>query len=91
MHKPQRGRQRGQGMTEYIIVVALLGIATTGVYTLYGRVMRHQTAAVAASVGGDDVSAKDANKSGNTAAKLAPVEAAAEINLKNFSEPASTK
>lgn len=84
-------RQRGQGMTEYIIVVALIGIASMGVYTLYGRVMRHQTAAVAASVGGDDVSAKDSNKSGNTAAKLAPVEASAELNLKNFSEPASTK
>jgi hypothetical protein len=83
--------QRGQGMTEYIIVVALIGITAMGVYTLYGRVMRHQTAAVAASVGGDDVSAKDANKSGNTAAKLAPVEASAELNLKNFSEPSSTK
>ena len=83
--------QRGQGMTEYIIAVALIGIASMGVYTLYGRVMRHQSAAVAASISGDDVTAKDSNKSGNTAAKLAPVEASAEINLKNFSEPASTK
>lgn len=88
--KTQR-RQRGQGMTEYIIIVALIAIAAIGVYNLYGRTMRHQTGAMAASLGGDAQSAADSNKSATTAGKMATTEAAAKIGLENFSEPAATK
>ena len=87
--KPRR--QAGQGMTEYIIIVALIAIAAIGVYNLYGRTMRHQTAAVAASLGGDDVDAADANKSGNTTGKMTTKEAEAKMGLDNFSEAAATK
>ena len=83
--------QTGQGMTEYIIIVALIAIAAIGVYNLYGRTLRHQTGAVAASLGGDAVDAADANKSGNTPGQMATKEAQAKIGLENFSAPAATK
>ncbi|MBC7513376.1 MAG: hypothetical protein H7234_02935, partial [Herminiimonas sp.] len=36
-------RQRGQGMTEYIVIVALIAVAAIGVYQLFGQVVRSQT------------------------------------------------
>ncbi len=44
--------QRGQGMTEYIIIVALIAVAAIGVYQFFGQVVRSQTAAIADEVGG---------------------------------------
>ena len=40
--KTQRSRKfrRGQGMTEYIIIVALIAIAAIGVVTLFGNNIR---------------------------------------------------
>jgi hypothetical protein len=86
-----RSNERGQGMTEYIIVVALIAVAATGVYALYGRVGRHQTGAIAAAVGGDSTYAQDSKKSAHTAGGQAVDEAAAKINLQNFTEPSGTK
>ena len=39
-----RVRQLGQGMTEYIIIVALIAIAAIGVYSFFGQTTRQQTA-----------------------------------------------
>ncbi|MFA5520458.1 MAG: hypothetical protein WCY98_01690 [Castellaniella sp.] len=50
----RRARQRGQGMTEYIIVVALVAIAAIAVYQLFGQVVRSQTAAMAKELAGED-------------------------------------
>ena len=46
--------QLGQGMTEYIIVVALIAVAAIGVYTLFGQTIRNQTAGLAMEVSGQD-------------------------------------
>jgi Flp pilus assembly pilin Flp len=46
--------QSGQGMTEYIIVVALISVAAIGVYTLFGQTIRNQTAGLALEVAGQD-------------------------------------
>lgn len=48
-----RVRQLGQGMTEYIIIVALIAIAAIGMYKAFGGVVRGQTAAAASSLAGD--------------------------------------
>lgn len=50
-------RQHGQGMTEYIIVVALISVAAIGVYTLFGQAIRNQTAGLALEVAGQDAAA----------------------------------
>jgi len=47
-------RQLGQGMTEYIIVVALIAVAAIAVYQLFGQVVRSQTAAMARELAGED-------------------------------------
>jgi Flp pilus assembly pilin Flp len=39
--KKNRKFRRGQGMTEYIIIVALIAIAAMGVVTLFGNNIRH--------------------------------------------------
>jgi len=51
-------RQRGQGMTEYIIIVALMAVAAIGVYSYFGQTVRNQTAALATEVSGTDSNAQ---------------------------------
>ena len=46
--------QRGQGMTEYIIIVALVAFAAIAVYQSFGQVIRAQTAAIASELAGED-------------------------------------
>lgn len=50
-------KQRGQGMTEYVIIVALIAVAAIGVYSLFGRTVRSQTAGLAQEVAGVDAGA----------------------------------
>jgi Flp pilus assembly pilin Flp len=45
-------KNRGQGMTEYIIIVALVAIAAIGVITLFGDNIRHMFGNAADSLGG---------------------------------------
>jgi Flp pilus assembly pilin Flp len=49
-----RRTQRGQGMTEYIIIVALIAIAAIGVYQFFGQTVRSQTAGIALELAGQD-------------------------------------
>ena len=44
--------QRGQGMTEYIIIVALIAVAAIGVYAMFGKTVRNQVAGLAGEVAG---------------------------------------
>lgn len=46
--------QRGQGMTEYIIIVALMAVAAIATYQFFGQSVRNQTAAIAQEVAGND-------------------------------------
>lgn len=52
--KAMRRSQRGQGMTEYIIIVALIAIAAIAVYQYFGSTVRNQTAAIAQELAGND-------------------------------------
>lgn len=61
-----RNRQRGQGMTEYIIIVALVAVAAIAVYQSFGRVIRSQTAAIANELAGEN-----SNKAISSARKAA--------------------
>ena len=45
-------KQVGQGMTEYIIIVALIAIAAIGIYTLFGDVIRDQMGAMTQELAG---------------------------------------
>jgi Flp pilus assembly pilin Flp len=58
-------RSYGQGMTEYIIVVALIAVAAIGIYTLFGQAIRNQTAGLALEVSGQDAGAAIGNSQAN--------------------------
>ncbi|WP_144138755.1 Flp family type IVb pilin [Paraburkholderia sp. BCC1884] len=49
-----KNKQRGQGMTEYIIIVALIAVSAIGVYSLFGQTLRNQTAGLAVEMSGKD-------------------------------------
>lgn len=52
----QRSRRetRGQGMTEYVIMVSLIAVATIGVITLFGDNIRKVFGAASDSIAGND-------------------------------------
>lgn len=45
-------RQRGQGITEYIVIVALIAVAAIAAFQFFGRTIRNQTAGIALEVSG---------------------------------------
>lgn len=47
-----RNTQRGQGMMEYIIIVAMIAVAAIGTYSLFGKTIRNQTAGMAEEIAG---------------------------------------
>ena len=49
-----RRRQRGQGMTEYIIIVALVAIAAIAVYSFFGKTVRGQMDNITSQLSGSD-------------------------------------
>jgi Flp pilus assembly pilin Flp len=45
-------RHTGQGMTEYIIIVALVAIAAIGVFALFGQTVRGEMASITRQLAG---------------------------------------
>jgi Flp pilus assembly pilin Flp len=86
-----RRRARGQGMTEYIIIVALIAVAAIGVYNLFGATVRNQTAGMAAALGGAGTEAKAANDKGVENGKASVDEAGKTKSLENFTAGANVK
>ena len=62
-------KQRGQGMTEYIVIVALIAVAAIAVYQFFGQTIRSQTAGIAQEVSGK--SAADATTAAQATADSA--------------------
>lgn len=72
-------KQRGQGMTEYIVILALVVVSAIGVYSLLGKTVRNQVAGVAQEIAGQSAkteisnakkSAADTSKTANKDYKL---------------------
>jgi len=74
--------QRGQGMTEYLIVVALISVAAIGVYSFFGQTLRNQTAGIALELSGQDASS--AVTQAQTAASQAQTLAGQRRGLENY-------
>ena len=75
----------GQGMTEYLIIVALIAVSAFGVYRFLGTTISNKTAAIALSIAEQDSSASQdaaaaaaknaaaaAKKSGATSSPVTP-------------------
>jgi Flp pilus assembly pilin Flp len=76
----------GQGMTEYIIIVALIAIAAIGVYSFFGQTVRQQTAGMAKELSGQ--SASDQIKGAQTAAGGAASDAAQKKGMGEYASEA---
>lgn len=74
--------QRGQGMTEYIIIVALMAVAAIATYQYFGQTVRNQTAAIAKEVAGE--SGTVAQQAAATAAGTAATNANEDVNLTTY-------
>lgn len=77
-------RIRGQGMTEYIIIVALIAVAAIGVYRLFGDTVRQQMAGLANELSGE--SGSSARTKAKASADKAEAAAQAEKDLSNYYE-----
>ncbi len=75
-------KARGQGMTEYIIIVALIAVAAIGVYSQFGNVIKGQTAQMANQLAGKDSTA--GTDAANTAANAAGTKAGKNKNLSDY-------
>jgi len=76
--------EQGQGMTEYIIVVALIAIAAIGVYTAFGKTVRGQMAVTAQALAGN--SADEARSESNDGGEDATTQAQRSVQLDNFDQ-----
>ena len=74
-----RLRQRGQAMTEYIIIVALIAIAAIAVVTIFGDNIRALFASSAESLRGEHKSVEDMGATETTDGQV-------KRDLKNFHE-----
>ena len=80
--KPIIYKQSGQGMTEYIIIVALIAIAAITVYGFFGDTIRGQMGAMTAELGGQKGSTKAATDAGIAGQKAGDKSA----DLTNYTE-----
>jgi Flp pilus assembly pilin Flp len=51
-HRSGVRNQKGQGLTEYIIVVALVAIAAIGVVNIFGNQLRNQFSTIVSAMSG---------------------------------------
>ena len=79
-----RSLPRGQGMTEYIVVVAVVAVAAIGVYSMLGQTIRNQTAGIAQEISGNDAGSA-LNAAGSSAA-AARTQANVRKDLKNYNQ-----
>jgi len=59
-NQSMKKRITGQGMTEYIIIVALIAVAAIAAFTMFGDVVRGQVGTMASELGGNKASAASA-------------------------------
>ena len=75
---------RGQGMTEYIIIVALIAVAAVATYNFLGKTVRNQTGAIAAGLAGQQDQATSAQNNAKSSATNAKTEADTKKGLGTF-------
>lgn len=77
-------KQFGQGMTEYIIIVALIAIAAIGVYSAFGHTLKNQVSGVTAGLAGNGARATTSRAAAETTSAAAATEATRKVGLDNY-------
>lgn len=78
----KKKKSLGQGMTEYIIIVALIAIAAIAVFRLFGDTARNQVAGMAMELSGQN--GANAQQKAAKSATAAETDAKAVRNLSNY-------
>ncbi|MGE5247544.1 MAG: Flp family type IVb pilin [Verrucomicrobiota bacterium] len=81
MRRYRRRTGKGQGLTEYIIITALVAIAAIGIVNIFGNQLRNQFHTIVKAMSG----------SSDAAVKSLEGKASAEANQKNLSTYAGSK
>ena len=81
-----RRKQRGQGMTEYIIIVALVAIGAIGVYSAFGHTVQYQMSAITNGLAGNSSGANTAVTSAGTEATTASTDASNQLGLNSYTQ-----
>lgn len=77
----------GQGMTEYIIITALIAVAAIAAYSFFGQTIRHQVAGMANEMSGQSASTNITDAQGT--AGQAESAAGTATSLGNYNDTAS--
>lgn len=83
-HRHLRSRQFGQGMSEYIIITALVAVAGIGLFAAFGDVLQNQMAGLSREMAGQSA-AQDVTRA-QTSATAARNRAAQAENLSNYNQ-----
>ncbi len=81
-HPSRAARMRGQSMSEYLIITALVAVAGIGVAALFGEAIHNQMSAMALELAGQSGDAAQAKA--ETQAKAAATAAAVHKTLDNY-------
>lgn len=73
---------RGQGMTEYLVIVGLIGVSAIGVFSFFGQTIQTQVSGMAAEISGTGGTAQIT--AAQTAAKAAATQAAVKKNMGTY-------
>jgi len=79
-----KGRQRGQGMSEYIIITALVAVAGIGLFAAFGDTLQSQMASMSMEMSGQSGSADIQNA--QSSAGTAQTRAAQADSLSNYNQ-----
>lgn len=82
----QKRKQFGQGMTEYIIIVALIAVAAIAVFGAFGKTIRGQMASITGAVAGNTGVATQGNTAAQTGANSAGQEANKNKTLNSYNK-----
>lgn len=77
-------KSRGQGMTEYIIILGLIAIAAIAAFSFFGQTVRSQVAGMAKEVGGE--SGKEGITAAQAASGKALTNAQKNMNMSTYTE-----
>ncbi len=77
-------RQRGQGMVEYIVIVALIAVAGIAAFGYFGQTVKHQVAGMATELSGKSGTASVT--AAQTAAGNAVTAATKTNNMSNYTD-----
>ncbi|RMG57032.1 MAG: hypothetical protein D6713_10405 [Deltaproteobacteria bacterium] len=57
--RKRKARNSGQGLTEYIIILALVAVAAIGIVNVFGNQLRHQFSVITSALAGHKKSVTD--------------------------------